>query len=106
MLRVQNVIQVCLAHRSLAWRNVFDAVLEIDKANQKFDELGPYSFPRFVKIDIKLFMEPFCFLPIPYARWTQLISNDFHLQLCIENSITERTFTVYLWNKNAEAGQH
>jgi len=74
---------------------------KIDRGNQKFGEIGPYFFSKFVKqhaSQVSL-RPPSVFCPVPYNRWSDLISSSPEHQSFVDNSIGSETLSVHLWNE-------
>jgi len=74
---------------------------KVGRSKQKFGELGPYFLSRFVKkyanqLSIK---SPSIFCPVPYTRWSDLISEHPDRQAFVINSIGAETLAVHLWNE-------
>lgn len=98
---VASCVIGCREQNSPLMTECFERAQRVNRSRQRFGTLGPDFLSKFVKkyerrVSIK---PPSVFCPIPYPRWSDLISGDPDLQASVCNSISEETLAVHLWNE-------
>ncbi len=82
-------------------KECYEGAVKADRSKQKFGTLGPYFFARFVQRygDQVRKKSPSVFCPVPFTRWSDLISDRPDRQASVTSCIGDETLAVHLWNE-------
>ncbi len=86
---------------SVLMKQCYENAEKVDRLKQRFGEIGPYFFSKFVeKYATQVTKKsPSVFCPVPFTRWSELISEEPNHQAFVDHCIGGDTLSVHLWNE-------